>query len=59
MTVCASIDVPSGNRTERAGPSTSSSTASRVVTISAPNRTAWRRARSASWAPEIPSGKPR
>ena len=38
----------------RAGPVTS-----RAVRISAPNLVACRRARSVSWAPETPSGKPR
>ena len=42
-----------------AAPPTSSSVTSRAVSISAPKRFACRRARSASCAPDTPSGKPR
>ena len=59
MIVCASIDVPSANRTPRADPLTSRPITSRVVSTSAPNFAACRRARSVSCAPDTPSGKPR
>ena len=59
MTVCASMNVPSANVTRRAEPRTSSPTTSRVVSTSAPNFEACRRARSVSCAPDTPSGNPR
>ena len=58
MMAWASIVAPSAKRTVRADPFTSSATTSRAVTISAPNLAACRRARSVSWAPDTPSGKP-
>ena len=59
ITAWAATSVPSPKDTSRAGPLASSPVTSRVVRISAPNLTAWRRARSVSCAPETPSGKPR
>src|SRR3954463_9503458 len=58
-TGCAAPLVPSAKRTVRDEPVLSSATTERAVTSSAPNLTACRRARSASWAPVTPSGKPR
>src|SRR3954469_19301013 len=57
-TACAATLVPSAKRTVRDEPVLSSATTERAVTSSAPNFTACRRARSASWAPGTPSGKP-
>ena len=59
MTALASTALPSLNRIVRAGPFTSRPVTSRVVSSSAPNLTACRRARSVSWPPDTPSGKPR